>query len=426
MCLATDTTLPPFPDPVGELPVGRHTLRAAQSQALADAGFNLVDEAPAQGAYLVFTDRCYFTAEALRLLRAAGPGRLRSRDDGFWDNTGPLQDVPEPGLYELALHPGGGAPLDELDPVDVDLGLVDVPMPEVHPAMARAMRPLRGGAAVVHQVQHWSHLVRLAPLAIFAELHQGSLDWKRAGLIRKAWAAGGIFAKARSVRPARLARALSQIHPDAEVHPTAVVEASTLEAGAKVGAFSIVRASHLGPGSSVAEHSLVQMSVLGPKATVGRHAMVTAVLMMAGSMVSGGGYQASVLGRGAFVAWGSVLLDLSFGRPVMVEHEGRRQSSGHHFLGAAIGHEAVIGNGVRIHHGMAVPGGAVLVAPGEDLLRDWADAPVDAGPLVVREGRAVPLKRAPPAVASDVPGDGSDALDGGLDHTLLGDDALDQ
>ena len=261
--LRTDTRLPPYPEPVGELPVGPRTLAVAQQQALADAGFALVEEAPEEGPYLVFTDRCFFTAEALRLLRAAGVGRLRSRDDRFSDNTGPLQDVPEPGLYELALHPGGGAALEDLDPVDVDLGLVDLPMPDLHPALARAMRPLRGGAAVVHQVQHWSHLVRLAPLVVFAELHQGSLDWKRAGLLRKAWVAGGIFARARSVRADRLAGAVSRIHPDAEVHPTALVEASTIEAGAKVGAFSIVRASPLGPGATVDEHSLVQMSVLG-------------------------------------------------------------------------------------------------------------------------------------------------------------------
>ena len=355
-------------------------------------GGRVVDVAPREGPYLVFTDRCWFTAETLRLLLAAGPGRLHVDDAEWWESVGPLQDVPAPGVMELALHPGGDGEWRDLAPVTVDLGLQAVPDQQLPEALSHAGRTMKGGAAAVHQVHHWSHLVRCSLFAILAQARQASLDFERAGwparirtLLRILWAA-------RSFRLDRLAAAVSDIHPSASVHPTAVIEASVIGPRARIGAHTVIRASVIGEDARVDEHSLVQMSAVGARARVGRQAMLTALTLMDGAFISGGGYQASIIGRDAFVAWGTVMLDMSMGSPVKVEHAGERVSSGHHFLGSAIGHRVRIGNGVRLNHGLSVPNDAVIIAPGEHLLRHWDGAPVDQGPLVVVDGRPRPLK----------------------------------
>jgi len=98
-----------------------------------------------------------------------------------------------------------------------------------------------------------------------------------------------------------------------------------------------------------------------------------------------------VFGRESFVAMTATVFDLSFGDPVKVEADGAILSSESHFLGAAIGHRARVGAGVRIGYGMSIPNDAFLVAPPEDLLRR-APVPV-GGPVVVRDGRAVPVRK---------------------------------
>lgn len=393
----TGTCIAPWGDPVGSLPVQGRTVAEWQAAAVAELGGELVAEAPSSGPYVVFTDRCWFTTECLRLLLAAGPGRLRVEDAVWWESVGPLQEVPAPGLMELALHPGGDIDWRQLAPVTVDLGLADVPLQQLPEALAHVGRPVRGGAAAVHQVHHWSHLVRCGLFAILARAREASLEWERAGWGARLGTVFRILWQARSFRLDRLAAAISEVHPTASVHPTAVLEASVVGPRAVVGPHTVIRASVVGEGARVDEHSLVQMSGIGAGARVGRQTMLTAVTLMEGAMISGGGYQASVVGREAFVGWGTVMLDLSFAGPVVVEHAGERVSSGHHFLGGAFGHRVKTGHGVRLNHGVSIPNDAVLIAPGDHLLRRWDGAPTDQGPLVVEGGRPRPIRRSPPS-----------------------------
>jgi hypothetical protein len=95
----------------------------------------------------------------------------------------------------------------------------------------------------------------------------------------------------------------------------------------------------------------------------------------------------SLFGTDSFVAMTATGLDLSFGQPVRVEHQGERVSAGTHFLGVVIGHRARIGASVRMCYGAAVPNDAFLVAPSDDLLRHW---PADIeGAATIRDGVAV-------------------------------------
>ena len=385
--------LSPWGDPIGQTRILDRPLAEVQEAALAAAGVRLVEAPPAVGPYLIFSDRTWFTPELVRMVLAGGPGRLRVDAPGWWAATGALQRCPQPGVYEFGLHPGGQGPLEGLEPVVVDLGLKKMDPITVHPALAHASRELWSGPAMIHQLDHWSHLARISQLALIGRFEEGRLEFERAPLLRRLWLGLKILLRARSIRQDRILTALVERGPGVQIHPTAVVEASVLGEGAKVGAFAVVRGSVLGAGAEVGEHALVQMSVLGERSKVGPLTMANFCTLYPGAELSGYAYQLAVLGRDAFVAWGTALLDLSFGRTIPVWMDGERVDSGQHFLGVAVGHRAVLGNAVRISYGVEVPNGATVVAPPEGLIRSFEGVDPEGGVLTAREGRAAPVGR---------------------------------
>ena len=402
----------PFNDQPGALPVLGEALEATQAAAVAAAGLELVAEPPRGEAHIRFSDRTWFTPEAVRRLVAAGEGRLQTDDADFLSTTSPQQRLAAPGVFELALHPGDDRPMEALPPVRVDLGLQSADLPEPHPRLRHAIRPIRMGLAMVHQVDHWTHVLRINHLALAALGLRLKRDFEAAPIWKRVGGALWILAKARSVHPAQIGAALTVRGAKAKIHPTAVVEASQIGPGAEIGAHAVVRGSIIGPGARVEEHTTVLGSVIGANAIIARYAMCNFCVVMAeGQLSFGDGWQFCIVGRGAFVAWGATGLDLSFGGPVKVEQDGERVSSGHHLLGVAIGHRAVVGNGVRLHHGVAVPNDAVVVASADDLLRYPAVPEGVEGPFLVERGRLVPARRRPtpqgsPPAPEDPPAEG--------------------
>lgn len=385
--------LAPFGDLPGELPILNEPLARVQERVLRQAGLTLVDTPPPGEPHLVFSDRTWFSAALVRKLLAAGPGRLRVDDADFLATTGPVQELPQPGLFEVAVHPGDGRPFEDIDAVTVDLGLHTADAPTTHPKLAHVVRPVRLGLAMVHQIDHWTHLLRANHLALALMGLQLKDDFDRAPWWRKAGQALGVLAKARSIRPEAIGAALTVRGEGVTVHPTAVVEACRLAPGVEIGAYAVVRGCIVGPGARIEEHTTALGSVLGARSILSRYAMANlCVVMDEGQISTGGGWQFSLVGRRAFIAWGATGLDLSFGGPIKVEHRGERVSSGHHLLGVCIGHDAILANNVRLHHGVAVPNEAFVVASADDLLR-YPGRPDGPGPYVVQDGRLVALPR---------------------------------
>jgi hypothetical protein len=62
----------------------------------------------------------------------------------------------------------------------------------------------------------------------------------------------------------RLSLAYARIHPTADIHPTAVIEGSVIEANVKVGAHAVVRYSHIGERAVLHDGAKVEFSVVGP------------------------------------------------------------------------------------------------------------------------------------------------------------------
>lgn len=385
------TPIAPFDEGPGGLPLLGRTLRQVQDEALAAAGLAQGDDASQPR--LVFGDGTFFTASLVKKLRRHNrPGRLRIRDERWLRMAGPLwHDASAPQIGMVG--PGQAATLSGLPDLEVDLELAESAPAVVHPAFAHVVAEggVVAGASMAHDIEHWLHLVRVNLLGLTAKAAEITEHFKQAPWWWKVGRAAEVLWAAGWPSEARIHRAVCRVARSAKIHPTAVVEVSEVGAGAVIGPLAVVRGSVVGPGATVDAHAHVVASSVGPRAQVGRGTHLALCNLAEGAMVSHGwGHQASVFGRDSFVAQGVTTLDLSFGAPVRVDHQGRRVSTGTHFLGACVGHRARVGAGVRLGYGMAVPNDALLVAPAHDLARRWVAPP--GGPATIVDGAVVPVK----------------------------------
>ena len=237
--LPSARVIAPFGDPAREVRVLDRPLREVQESALKAEKIELVDRPPQGEPWLCFSERTWFTPALLRRLRAAGPGRLRVESADYARAYEPLQDLAAPGLYEIGLHPAGQGALPErfpdLPPLSVDLGLQSQEMPDVHPALAFASRPLPVSAALVHQVDHWTHILRVNLLAMAARGLEAREAFDRAPIWKKATMVLAFLLRNRPTSRWDVLRGLCVIGKGVQIHPTASVELSVLEDGVEIG-----------------------------------------------------------------------------------------------------------------------------------------------------------------------------------------------
>ena len=399
--IETGTPIAPWDDPIGDTPVLDITLRQSQDRAAAEAGLTLVDAAPADEPYLLLGDRLWVTAETLRRVARGGPGRLRIDDAGFAEGMHALQDLGPDDTYDLAHLPAGAPPtFAGVARRDDNLGLHDGFMPPFNKHMQHALRPVRVGPAMAHHLDHWSHVVRVNQLALVALGEEARHWWDTSGWLPRLWQVLKLMWRAKKLSRRAIFHHLLPVSRDAQIHETAVVEASRVAAGAYIGPHAVVRGSVIGPGARIEDSATVNLSSIGEKCQVERFGMVNLCVLYPGACVSKtDGFQGSVLGRDAFVAQGATGLDMSFGAPIKVMHRGERVSSGQHFLGVALGHDVVVGNGVRLNFGVEVANGAVLVAPSAGLIRDASGAEPGVPVRCQPDGSVAPVRRTQPAPA---------------------------
>lgn len=199
----------------------------------------------------------------------------------------------------------------------------------------------------------WANLISLGP-ALWRAL-VGPL-W--AAPLRLAWGA----LRALSVQPFQVAGALNRVQRGARIHPSAVVEGVWLGPGASVGPGAVVRGSILGAGARVEAQALVAFSVLGPEAVVQRRGWVQYGLLDAGA-AHGGAMQLGVLGPGSAVKGGAYLLDQGLpGREVRASVRGSLHPAPLGVLGVGLGAGSMVGSGVWVAAGRAVPPRSTLLA----------------------------------------------------------------
>jgi carbonic anhydrase/acetyltransferase-like protein (isoleucine patch superfamily) len=387
----------PWGDPVAEVQVLGRSLQALMAEEYARIGLELASEPPAGAPYLLVSDRTWITSAALQAyLAVAQPGQRLKVDNALWlEMTAPLQECSEVGVFEVELKGAGEAPVFSSDQtVTVDLNFEEREAPKEHPALAHAMpERIPFSDACVHQVDHWSHVLRINWMAISSTFAREGRRFKRKNPVVKFFGLLWIFLKTRSFSKWKYARALSQVAKTASIHPTAVVELSVIGEGAEIGPHAVVRGSVVGAGVKIEEHAIVNASVLGDNARIGKRGTANLSVLYPEAFIGAGpGHQASVFGRSCFLAWSVTTYDLSFGDPVKVLQKGERVSSGTHFLGCAVGHRARIGGHVKLGYGVEVPNDAMVVGDSSEVLRSWKPG---SGPHRVVEGVAKPTKNEP-------------------------------
>ena len=387
-----DKPIDPFDEPARDCCVLNEPLCAVQERILRACNVELVLEPPVHEPYLLISDRVWFSTALLRQVLQQPPGRLRSTDS-LWNAhmSSVLSDTE--GDLDIAIVPTGQPPsFSNLPRMSIDWNLHDGQQLSVHPLMEHALRPIRVGARMACHLSHWCDLLRINQLALV----------EKGEAVREQWETGSVFTKiamvcaflwrTRSFRQQTILRRIGRIGKGCKIHPTAIIEACEIGDGVEIGPYAVLRASIIGDNAKVEEFSSVNLSTIGQGTKVGRYSMINLSVVMANAMVSyGEGFQASVFGKGAFVAIGTAFLDLSFGRTIRVLSDGEWIDSGQHFLGCCIGHQAAIGNGVRLKYGVSVPNRALLVASDVGMVKD-ASAAVPGVPYRAEGRTVVPIK----------------------------------
>lgn len=408
LIVSTGRPVPPFDDAPGEAMILNRTLRTHQEDAIAAAGLSLVDAPPDGAPYLMLSDRTWVTGQTLKLFmaQASPPARLKCEHPEWLAITAPLQDLPEPGVYEVALVPAGGAPeFSQIPAVPIDLDVQVLPAPEEHPVLQHALpQAIAATDAPVHQIDHWTHILRANWLAIAGTIAAQNRAWKDASIFGKAWRILVVLLKGLTVgvlrsgappwTPWPWGRAVNQIGARCQIHPTAVVEVCVIGDDVQIGPGAVVRGSVIGDGVKIEEQAIINLSVIGDGAKIGRRATSNLVVAYPGAFFgAANGYQATVFGRDSFAAWTVTVFDLAFDKHVKVWYRGERVDSGTYFLGAAIGHRARLGGLVTLGYGAEVPNDAFVVGESAGVLRAWEDGP---SPHRVSGGVARPVKRRTP------------------------------
>lgn len=374
----------PFPETPGDVPWLRSTLRAGRRERLAQAGCVLAEgEPPQSGPALVVGDELACNAELLRTVLAQVPdGRRVVLGASEWSAfVGASGDLALP-LWKI----GAGAVPDSREALDALPSYVIDPQIQPFPfeSAFEVGVPKRFGLPV----GDWSRVLWANLFGLAAEFAGAT---RASGL----WFVLRTLFKARSLSRARILAAASVIERGAQVHPSAVVEASYIGPGAVVGPNAVVRGSILGPKAHAEALTDVTGSILGEGARAQRQAMVRFSVLWPEAFV-GGTVQLSVFGRASRFHGGSYAMDMNLdATPVTIRTADGLVEAGT-ALGGCLGHEAVVGSGVWLAPGRVVPSGVTVIRdPARIVRRVPAPGDLDAGVVMhVRDGKLVPVESA--------------------------------
>lgn len=374
----TDRRVAPFGDPAGEIPVLNRPLAVWQAEALAGAGLKVV--ASPTPPCLVIPDNLFCTAGALRKFIDGAAGRdavLVLGDCRFGRNTTHVQPAVYPveggwRFDRVRFVSGRGEPPVEVK-IDVDEQTLDLPLPNHFIGTEKLEIGLPRDP--VMEINHWVHILWLNQVAGSVEL-RNTPPWK--GALRALWAAMRAF----SFNKWKVLSKLNTIGKGCDIHPTAVVEGSTLGNNVSIGAFSRVLLSRLDDGASVMSGSEVDFSVMGKGSVLSENCVLRFSVLYPEAVSSQYLMQQCVLGRRAVTTGGSFSIDLNFDQDIRVPLDGQLWSTGSRFIGSAFGHRARVGTGFWLASGRMVPNGAFLIRnPDEVLSRIPEDLP--PGPAAV-------------------------------------------
>jgi carbonic anhydrase/acetyltransferase-like protein (isoleucine patch superfamily) len=380
----TGRRVQPFDDPVGETPIANRPLSEWQAELIRAAGLQLVETC--RPPCLVIPDTLFASEVVLRRFVEGAAGRnavLVLATSQFGKSTTPVQ----PGVtaidagwrFEAVRWLAG----DDAPPVDV---IVDpeervIPLPLSEAFGNPEVIPL--ARHPVMTIHHWVHIVWANHAAAVLE---GRRVPPRRWLLRIVWAA----IRARSRNKWRVLARMNRIGAGCDIHPSAVVEGSTLGRGVTVGPHARVLFSRLADGVTILTGAEVQASTIGTRATVGQRAELRFTVVYPEAVPGQVLMQACVLGRRVVTTPASYSLDVNLEREVRVMLDGRLHGTGTRHLGSAYGHDSRVAPGVFLAPGRAIPNGSVVIKDPSEIVTRVPERAAD-GPMINRGGTLTAL-----------------------------------
>ena len=360
-------------------------LAEQQERALLEFGVALVapPEGDATRGYVLLREDVAVAPVAIQdLLAEAGDADFTWKTGGRSGGLAEEIALGDTGPLLVYLAPGGtitperiqAAPPKEFDPQE---RMLELPLPRSQFGVDLLELPLT--ERLVLPTSHWNQLLwaNLLGMPSFLWRDLAGRNFIEVG-IRAVWAA----MRAGSVSPQRIGAKLGRKGKGCRIHPSAVVEGCWLGDAVEIGANAVVRGSVLADGAVVEDLAMVEFSVMAPASRVQRQAMLKFSVLRQRSALAGV-MQLGVLDRGAAVKRGAYLMDMAFGQKVKLKVGNRLADAPLGMAGVCVGQDTLIGVGVKVAGGRAIPAGLQITGGADVLVRIPRGM---TGRVVVRKG----------------------------------------
>ncbi|MBT9559012.1 MAG: hypothetical protein IV100_23475 [Myxococcales bacterium] len=371
-------------------------LRDWQADLVRDGGFELTSDR--RTPCLVVPDTLFATGDLMRRFVLGAAGRnavLVLKESAFGRNTTAVQPgvvrVPEGWRFEAIRYDAG----DDAPPVDVVVDPLEqvqqLPVPAAYTGSETIELAMpRDPVMTIH---HWVHILWATQAAGAIELRRIPL-WK--AIVIGLWA----FLRCLSVNKWKLLGKLNRVGRRCDIHPTAVIEGSTLGDGVTVGPYARVLFSRVGDGATIMAGAQVEATTLGERSVVCQQTVLRGCVLYPEAIGGQQVMQMCVLGRGVVTTLASYAIDLDFEKPIRVPLDGQMVSTGQRFLGSAFGHGVRVGTGTWMSHGRMIPNGYFVVRDPSDVIQKIPGDLPAGEPLSNHSGRLAPVGRPTQTTAS--------------------------
>ncbi len=379
---STGRRVAPFGDAPGDVPIANRPLREWQDEMIRDAGLTRVDAPTAP--CLILPDTLFATGFTLTAFPQGAAGKnavLALATSEFGQSTAWVQPGVEPieggWRFEKVRFVSGGDEVATDVFVDPDEDTFELKVPEHFGGTSVVALP-RNPVLTLH---HWIHI-------LWANQAAGSLEVRRVpkwrGILRVLWA----VIRARSINKWKVLAKLNTIGKGCDIHPTAVIEGSTLGDNVTVGPNAHILFSRLGNDVNVMSGAEIEASTVGDHCTVAQRSGLRMCVLYPGAVASQVLFQFGVLGENALTVPGTFSIDFNFDRNIRVPMDDTMWDTGTRFLGLAIGHRARVATGNWFASGRAVPNDAFIIRH-PDLVVSKIPEVAPEGPLVLDKGKLV-------------------------------------
>lgn len=374
--------------PVGGRPWLGLSVSERQERAFLEAGVALEQTQPEDKIRLLVREDVVLTRDAVKVMLECADGDVSWVPGGRGGVFHKQVSLGDPGPWLVALAPGGAvtpARIAAAVPVEIDLKerMLTFPLSEAHHGVAAVELPISD--RLVLPTHHWLQLIWANLLGLGPFLWRGLVG---RNIMQVAGRAGWAALRAGSLNPRRVGAKLGRRGTGCDIHPSAVVEGCWLGDDVEIGACAVVRGSVLADGAVVEDLAMVEFSVLAPGARVQRQAMVKFSVLGVNCAV-GGLMQLGTLDRNAAVKRSGVLMDMALSQGVQVRAGGVLVPAPLGLAGVCLGEGSVVGAGVQVAPGRAIPADLKIVAgPHSTLVRIPEEA---TGTMVVKDGSLEPV-----------------------------------